>query len=127
MIEKALAIACLNDEFTPDSVVGSEGKAISDGQRVRLVIARAVIKQPDIFLIDEALTALDPSTEKKILKNLKEAFPKATVMIITHRDTILEAMDRVFVLHDKQFSDGMSVQELHENEAFKTLFPYSEK
>ena len=92
-----------------------------------LAIARAVIKQPDIFLIDEALTALDPSTEKKILKNLKEAFPKATVMIITHRDTILEAMDRVLVLHDKQFSDGMSVQELHENEAFKTLFSYSER
>ncbi len=126
MIEKALAIACLNDEFTPDSVVGSEGKAISDGQRVRLAIARAVIKQPDLFMIDEALTALDPSTEKKILKNLKEAFPTATVMIITHRDTILEAMDRVFVLHDKQFSDGMSVQELYENKEFKTLFSYSE-
>jgi len=54
-------------------------------------------------------------------------FPKATVMIITHRDTILEAMDRVFVLHDKQFSDGMSVQELHENEAFKTLFSYYQR
>jgi len=127
MIEKALKIACLNDEFTPDSVVGSEGKAISDGQRVRLAIARAVIKQPDLFMIDEALTALDPSTEKKILKNLKEAFPKATVMIITHRDTILEAMDRVFVLYDKRFSGGMSVKELYENKEFKTLFMYSQK
>jgi ABC-type transport system involved in cytochrome bd biosynthesis fused ATPase/permease subunit len=81
-------------------------------------------------MIEKALaiaTALDPSTEKKILKNLKEAFPEATVMIITHRDTILEAMDRVFVLHDKRFSDGMSVQELYENEAFKTLFSYSQK
>jgi len=126
MIEKALKIACLNDEFTPDSVVGSEGKAISDGQRVRLAIARAVIKQPELFMIDEALTALDPSTEKKILKNLKEAFPKATVMIITHRDTILEALDRVFVLHDKRFSDGMSVKELYENKEFKTLFMYSD-
>ena len=48
-------------------------------------------------------------------------------MVIEHRDTILEAMDRVFVLHDKQFSDGMSVQELYENEAFKTLFSYSER
>jgi len=54
-------------------------------------------------------------------------FPKATVIINTHRDTILEAMDRVFVLHDKRFSDGMSVKELYENKAFKTLFPYSEK
>ena len=77
-------------------------------------------------MIDEALTALDPSTEKKILKNLREAFPKATVMIITHRDTILEAMDRVFVLYDKRFSDGMSVQELYENKEFKTLFMYSD-
>ena len=121
-----MKIACLDNEFNSTSVVGSAGKAISDGQRVRVAIARAVIKRPDIFMIDEALTALDPATEKRILKNLKEEFPKATFMIITHRDTILAGMDRVFVLNDKKFSGGMSIAELNDNKEFNTLFSYSE-
>ena len=125
-IEKAMKISCIDKEFNVTSVVGNEGKAISDGQRVRLAIARAVMKRPDIFMFDEALTALDPATEKNILKNLRKKFPKATFMIITHRDTILEDMDRVFVLNDKKFSDGMSLKELGDNKEFNTLFSYSE-
>jgi len=125
-IEKAMKIACLDREFNKTSVVGSEGKGISDGQRVRLAIARAVIKEPDIFMIDEALTALDPATERSILKNLREEFPKATFMIITHRDTILEEMDRIFILDGNKFSEGMSFDELNGNKEFKTLFSYAE-
>ncbi|HOO34267.1 MAG TPA: ABC transporter ATP-binding protein [Thermotogota bacterium] len=121
-IQAALRIACLNDAFQLDSAVGTEGKAISDGQRVRLAIARAVVKNPSIFLIDEALTALDPLTEAKIITNLRERFSDATFIVISHRESVFKYMDRIFVLEDRKFSEGFSFKEAQESEAFTRLF-----
>jgi len=121
-ITEALRIACLDDTFKPESLVGSEGKAISDGQRVRLAIARAVIKNPSIFLIDEALSTLDPSTEARIIKNLRNHFPDSTFVVISHRDSIFKYMDQIFILQDEKFSMGYSFENVRDSETFKQLF-----
>ncbi|MDK2951788.1 MAG: ATP-binding cassette, subfamily bacterial [Kosmotogales bacterium] len=125
-ITEALRISCLDDTFKPESLVGSEGKAISDGQRVRLAIARAVVKNPSIFLIDEALSTLDPSTEARIIKNLRNHFPDSTFVIISHRDSIFKYMDQIFVLQDEKFSKGYSFESVQNLETFKQLFSSAE-
>lgn len=125
-ITEALRIACLDDTFKPESLVGSEGKAISDGQRVRLAIARAVVKNPSIFLIDEALSTLDPSTEAKIIKNLRNHFPDSTFVVISHRDSIFKYMDQIFVLQDQKFSEGYSFENVQDSKTFKQLFSSAE-
>jgi ABC-type bacteriocin/lantibiotic exporter with double-glycine peptidase domain len=125
-ITEALRIACLDDTFKPETLVGSEEKAISDGQRVRLAIARAVVKNPSIFLIDEALSTLDPSTEARIIKNLKNHFPDSTFVVISHRDPIFKYMDRIFVLQDEKFSKGYSFENVQDSKIFKQLFSPAE-
>ncbi len=121
-IQEALRTACLDNTFTLDSLVGNEGKAISDGQRVRLAIARAVVKNPSIFMIDEALTALDPATETKIIGNLRIKFPEASFLIISHRASVFKHVDNIIILEDGKFLKGYSFENVKNSEAFNELF-----
>ncbi len=121
-ILKAMQIACIDDSLSFGSIVGDEGKAVSDGQKVRIAIARAVIKKPKIFMIDEALTSLDPATEKKVVGNLKKEFPKSIFLIITHRDTVIDMCDKVYVLEHMKFSQGYNKEEIANIESFRNLF-----
>lgn len=78
--------------------VGEYGKKISGGQRQRIAIARSVYLNSDVFVFDEATSALDKKTEKEILKNIISFKPNATIIIISHRLSILETLDKLFFI-----------------------------
>ena len=76
-----------------DTIIGEGGASLSGGERQRIGIARALLAEPDVLLLDEFSSALDKETEKRVLRSLKGKFQHKTVIMITHRDAILEYCD----------------------------------
>ena len=108
-IVEALKTACIYDfvEKLPDGlghVLGESGLGFSEGQNQRLSIARALLKDSPVLLMDEATSALDVATERKILDNIMKKNPKKTVILTTHRPTVLSMCDRVYRIADKKVS-----------------------
>lgn len=81
-----------------DTYVGERGVTLSGGQKQRISIARAFIKSPDIIVMDDCLSAVDTSTEQKIIGYLREALADKTTILVTHRLNILSEFDRILVL-----------------------------
>lgn len=79
--------------------IGSEGVGLSQGQKQRLLIARAVYKDPDYLFFDEATSALDSTNEKIIMQNLNEFFQDRTVVVIAHRLSTVKQADQIVMLH----------------------------
>lgn len=104
-IEVALRLAGAWDfvASTPwglDTVIGERGSKLSGGQRQRLALARALVRQPKLLILDEATAALDPETEKAICQTLKQFKGSMTILAISHQHAIMEVADRVFSLND---------------------------
>jgi ATP-binding cassette subfamily B protein len=78
--------------------IGMEGNGVSQGQRQRLLIARAVYKNPDFLFFDEATNALDANNEKIIMNNLGEFYKGKTVVIVAHRLSTVQNADNIIVL-----------------------------
>lgn len=78
--------------------IGMEGSGVSQGQRQRLLIARAVYKNPDFFFLDEATNALDTQNERVILENMNAVYKGKTVIIVAHRLSTVQHADKIIVL-----------------------------
>ncbi|MGZ3863834.1 MAG: ABC transporter ATP-binding protein [Bacteroidia bacterium] len=89
-------ILLLSDKF--ETVIGERGVTLSGGQKQRIAIARAIIKNPDFFIFDDCLSAVDADTEHQILSNLKGITSKKTGIIISHRVSSLQHADEILVL-----------------------------
>ncbi len=89
-------------EFTKkyDTVLGERGITLSGGQKQRVSIARALIKDPKIYLFDDCLSAVDTETEEQILNNLKSASENKTTLIVSHRVSSAKNADKIIVLKD---------------------------
>ncbi|MBP7310666.1 MAG: ABC transporter ATP-binding protein [Candidatus Cloacimonetes bacterium] len=85
-------------EYGYDTVIGERGITLSGGQRQRCAIARALIQDAPILILDDALSAVDTDTEEQILDNLKRRKGRATTIIITHRLSSVSLADRIVVL-----------------------------
>lgn len=83
-----------------DTVTGEKGISLSGGQKQRLAIARALIKDPEILILDDAMSAVDANTEKNILDNLKKYRKNKTTIIISHRISQVQNCDNIIVLDD---------------------------
>ena len=88
-----------------ETMVGERGVTLSGGQKQRISIARALIKQPNILLLDDCLSAVDTATEKEIQQNLDEVLAGKTAIIITHRIFALMHFDNIIVLDDGRIAE----------------------
>ncbi|WP_317198389.1 peptidase domain-containing ABC transporter [Mucilaginibacter rubeus] len=92
--------------------IGAEGNGISQGQRQRLLIARAVYKNPQYIFFDEATNALDANNERVIMHNLKEFFDGRTVVIVAHRLSTVSNADNIILLRNGQIAEQGNHREL---------------
>ncbi len=89
-----------------DSPVGERGGHLSVGQRQRIGIARAFLKNSPLLLLDEPTSALDPATERSIMDTLEELMHGRTTLIITHRLTTVHHLDQIFVLEQGRIAEA---------------------
>jgi ATP-binding cassette subfamily B multidrug efflux pump len=95
-----------------DTIVGERGVTLSGGQKQRISIARGLIKDPEVIVFDDCLSAVDARTEKEILGNLYQYLQHKTAIIITHRIFSLFDFDRIVVLEEGKIVETGTHQEL---------------
>ena len=95
-----------------DTVVGERGITLSGGQKQRVAIARALLTNPEILILDDALSAVDTKTERFILENLIQTRSGKTTIIIAHRISSIQHADRILVLGDGLIKESGSHEEL---------------
>jgi ATP-binding cassette subfamily B protein len=106
-VERAAMQASVHNEILGfsnkyDTMIGERGVTLSGGQKQRISIARALIKDPDLIIFDDCLSAVDARTEKEIIGNLNDFLKEKTAIIITHRIFSLLNFDKIVVLEDGQ-------------------------
>ncbi len=104
-ITRATEAACIHDNIISfpegyDTIVGERGVTLSGGQKQRSSIARALMKDAPILILDDALSAVDTDTEERILHNLKENRAGKTTILIAHRISTIQNADIIMVLED---------------------------
>ena len=110
-IAEAIRLANFNEDIKRlpsglDTLVGEKGIAISGGQKQRISIARAMIKNPDILILDDSLSAVDAKTETAIIENIESSRKGKTTIISTHRLSAVQHAEHIVVL-----AEGVIVQE----------------
>ncbi|MGY0392918.1 ABC transporter ATP-binding protein [Bizionia sp. KMM 8389] len=89
-----------------NTVLGERGITLSGGQKQRVSIARAIIKNPQILLFDDCLSAVDTETEEKILNNLKKITAGKTTIIVSHRISAAKNADKIIILEDGEIQQA---------------------
>lgn len=106
-----------------DTLVGEKGVALSGGQKQRISIARALIKNPEILILDDSLSAVDAKTEAKIIENIQKERSGKTTIITTHRLSAVQHADWIVVLDDgKIIEEGTHEDLLNRNGWYNEQF-----
>ena len=127
-IDEACRIACV-DEFIDrldngyDTELGQGGVNVSGGQKQRLCIARAILKQPKVLILDDSTSAVDTATEAKIREGLKAKLPEMTKIIIAQRISSVRSADQIVILDDGKINAvGTHEQLLAENRIYQEIY-----
>lgn len=127
-IEKAAKIAHIHDDilqFTDgyETIVGEKGVSLSGGQKQRISIARALLKDPEVLILDDSLSAVDAKTEEAILKSLKEERSGKTTIITAHRLSAIKHANKIIVLENGKIIESGTHDVLMENDGwYKAMF-----
>jgi ATP-binding cassette subfamily B protein len=127
-IIEAAKKACVHENIIDfkegyDTLVGERGVTLSGGQKQRISIARALIKDPNILILDDAVSSVDTDTEEKILGHLKEDRKDKTTVIIAHRISTIQNADKIIVLDEGEVVEQGTHEELIENkELYYSLY-----
>jgi ATP-binding cassette, subfamily B, multidrug efflux pump len=118
-IFEATEIASLSGEIqsfphTYETMVGERGITLSGGQKQRTSIARAILRQPQILILDDALSSVDTDTEEKILRRLREVMRQRTAILISHRVSTVKNADQIIVLREGRIIERGTHDELLE-------------
>ena len=113
---------------TYETKVGERGYGLSGGQRQRIALARAIVRNPKILILDDALSAVDASTEEEIRNELKNVMNKMTTLIITNRVPTIELCDEVLFIEDRRIkAQGKHEEILEDVSSYRNLFLEEQK
>ena len=127
-IRRAAEIAGLGPDIDgfPDglqTVVGERGITLSGGQKQRAAIARAVLRNPRILILDDALASVDTATEERILTELASVMHGRTTILISHRVSTIRNADRIFVIeHGELVAEGSHAELLERGGYYADLY-----
>ena len=127
MIEEAAVLSDIHDNITEfgegyNTILGERGVTVSGGQKQRISIARAIVKNSPILILDDSVSAVDTNTEKTILENLRRTRKGKTTLLIAHRVTAVEQMDKVVFINDGKITAVGTHDELYNtNKAYHTM------
>lgn len=118
-IENAAKLSCVYDNIKAfpkgfDTVIGERGVNLSGGQKQRISIARALIKTPQLLILDDALSAVDTKTEEEIINNFSEILKDKKAIIIAHRISAVKHSDEIIVMEHGRIVEKGSHEELLE-------------
>ena len=97
-----------------ETIVGEKGLGLSGGQKQRISIARALLKNAPVLVLDDASSALDVITERKLMRSIKENYPERTILIAAHRVSSLADCDEIFYMQDGEIVERGTFAELIE-------------
>jgi ATP-binding cassette, subfamily B, bacterial len=122
-IEHAAKLANLHDDVTRfakgyEHQVGEQGSHLSGGQQQRLIIARALVEDPDVLILDEPTSALDVRSEHLIRRTLHDLRDRMTILIIAHRLSTLSICDRIMVIQDGELKGFDTPENLERSSDF---------
>ncbi|EHR7165114.1 ATP-binding cassette domain-containing protein [Vibrio parahaemolyticus] len=129
-VYQAAKLACIHDDIEkfPDGYqteVGEKGITLSGGQKQRIAIARAMLLNAQVLVLDDALSAVDGRTEHQILKNLETHYRDQALIVIAHRLTALEAADEIIVLNHGHVTERGKHRSLLEHQGwYAEMFQY---
>ena len=106
-----------------ETVVGERGVTLSGGQKQRVSIARALLKNPQILLFDDCLSAVDTETEEKILTNLNHIMKNKTTIIVSHRISSIQHADHIIMIENGKIIEEGNHQNLINNKGeYESLY-----
>ncbi|MGB7025361.1 MAG: ABC transporter ATP-binding protein, partial [Candidatus Acidiferrales bacterium] len=116
-VEDASSIANISADISDfpgryETLVGERGITLSGGQKQRTTLARALIRDPKILILDDAFSSVDTDTEEKILQKLEDVLKKRTTILISHRCSTVREADQIVVLHKGQIIEKGTHEEL---------------
>ena len=97
-----------------ETIIGEQGKILSGGQKQRLIIARTLLKDPELLILDEATSAMDPSSEQNVQKALSNLMQSKTSIVIAHRLSTILTSDRIVVMDNGKILDIGTHAQLYE-------------
>lgn len=127
-VHKAIELAAYQKDLSMlpnqlETLVGEKGVALSGGQKQRISIARALLKNPEILILDDSLSAVDAKTETKIIKNIRRERNGKTTIISTHRMSAVQHAEWIIVLdHGEIVEEGTHISLISQNGWYKEQF-----